>query len=97
MNGPVVGPIVFVGVKLLELLAQFEHEVQFAARVGGRFDGFVVPLQQSLRVGEGPVLFGMRGGGEEEDFGACCFRVFMPEFPVPDEREIAYYEPFELL
>ena len=34
-----------------------------------RLDGLVVPLQQPLGVGEGAVLLGVRGGGQEEDLG----------------------------
>jgi hypothetical protein len=45
------------------------HEPQLAAAVAGRFDRLVVPLQQPLGVGEGAVLLGVGGRGQQEDLG----------------------------
>ena len=49
-------------------------ELQIAAGIASRFDRLVVPLQQSLRVGEAARFFGVRGDGQ------VCERQTQPGF-----------------
>ena len=63
-NRPVPLLVVLARVQLLQALSEFEHEVEFASLVALRFNGFVMPLEQSLRVRETAVFFGVRGGRE---------------------------------
>ncbi len=57
---------------------QVVGEPQVAARVAGRFDRLVVPLEQPLGVGEAAVLLGVRGGRQEEHLGADVLRAQLP-------------------
>ena len=58
--------------------AEVVGEPQVAAGVPGRLDRLVVPLQHPLGVGEGAVLLGVRGGGQEEHLGADVLRAHLP-------------------
>src|SRR6201999_269975 len=49
------------------------HEPQLRALVGDGLDRLVVPLHHPLGVGEGAVLLGVGGGGEEEHLGLELF------------------------
>ena len=70
----------------LEPAAEMVDEPGFAARVPGRIDRLVAPLQQTLRVREAAFLLGVSGRGEEEDlggdrFGSAARRARLPENP----------------
>ncbi len=92
-------------VQLAQPAAQMIDEVQFTARIARRFDRFMMPLQQALRIGEAAFLFSVRCGREEEDFGSDVFgfdlatpmlgRVF-PELRRLDHRQIAHHAPFQI-
>ena len=51
------------------------HEPTFGARVAGRIDRFLSPLQKSLRVSERAFLFRVTGRREEKNFRLDFFRL----------------------
>ena len=79
--------------------------MQIASAITGRVNGFVMPLQQTLRVRECAVLLGVRGAWKEENLG---FDVFRPDLTAMNLRslapeirrlcngEIAHHEPIQL-
>ena len=80
-------------------------EPGFAARVAGRIDGLVAPLQQALRVREAAVLLGVSGRGEEEDLGgdrsgpelaALDFRRIQPERRRLGLDHVTHDQPLEV-
>ena len=60
---------------------------QFAAAIAGRLDGFVMPLQQPLGIGEAAVLFGMGGGGERRRPRLRCLRAHLAAFDFGASRQ----------
>src|SRR5919106_1617906 len=62
-----------------------ENEMQFTARITRWRDRGVVPLKETLRIGERAVLFGMCCGGGEEYF---CLYVFRTNLSPPDLRSV---------
>jgi hypothetical protein len=58
-----------VPIKVLESTPEVIDKPQVRARVTGRIDRLVVKLQQPLRIGEGAILLGRPGGGQQEDLG----------------------------
>src|SRR5690242_7351589 len=56
-------------VELLRAFAVIVVEPGVGPAIGGRLGGFVIRLQQALRVGESAVELTNLGGGEEKDFG----------------------------
>ena len=58
--------------RCFHLCDQTQRELMNEPRVGatipGRINGFLAPLQKSLRVGECTFLFGVTGGREKENF-----------------------------
>src|ERR1043166_260063 len=88
----------------LDQPAEVEVEPELRAAVLLRLDRLPVPLQQPLRVREGPVLLGVRRGGEEEDLrldllrlelARLDLRAVVPEGGRLDLYDIAYDEPLE--
>ena len=102
------GPVFRLGgarVQFLQPLAQMKDEMEFAARIAGRIDRFVVPLQQALRIGETAVFFRVRGGRKEEDFGRDIFGATSPRScsgetfqnsAVSIIGQIAHHAPFQV-
>ena len=77
---------------------------QLAARVAGRLDRLLAPLQQALRVGERPVFLDVRRGGKEEDLGLDVFgaqlarrdlRRVEPERRRLDLHHVAHDQPLQ--
>jgi hypothetical protein len=80
------------------------EEVQVAAARARRLDCLVMPLEQTLRLREGPVLLRVRRSRHEEDLGGDIFgahlaggdlRSVPPECRRLDEREVLDDHPFQ--
>src|SRR4030095_11720180 len=56
-------------VELLQAFAEIVVEPGIGPAIARRLGGFVMKLQQALRVGEGALDLTNLGGGEEKDFG----------------------------
>jgi hypothetical protein len=90
---------------LAHALEQVVHEPQLGARVAGRVERLVVPLQQPLRVGEMPVLLDVRGGRHQEDLGldvlrpqlaGADLRAVAPERRRLELGEVAHHQPLQV-
>ena len=97
-----VAVAVGVRVALLHPQRQVVHEPQLRARVAGRLEGLVTPLQQALGVGERALLLDVRGGRHQEDLGGDVLgaqlarldlRRSPPELGRLDGRQIAHHQP----
>src|SRR5438309_5478159 len=91
--------------KLLQARAEVVDEVRLAASVALRLDCLLVPLQQTLCVGEGAVFLYVRCGSEEEHLGANVLRTELSAFyfgrVIPEARrlrleQVAYHQPLQL-
>src|SRR5258708_3245786 len=89
----------------LEPGAEVIHEPGFAAGISWRVDGFLVPLEQPLRVREAAVLLGVSGRRQHEDLGADRLGPELAALDfgrvVPERRSfhfdhVAHDQPFEL-
>jgi hypothetical protein len=58
-----------VGIKRLQALAQMVHKPGVGAAIAGRFNDFIVPLHQTLRVGKRPLFFSRQRCGQQKDLG----------------------------
>ncbi len=76
----------------------------FAPAIARRLHRFLAPLQQALSVRERAFLFGVAGGGKEEDFradflgaqlAALDFGRVIPERGRLDLDHVAHDEPFQ--
>src|SRR5258705_8534369 len=92
-------------VELLQALAEIIIEPGIGPAIAGRLGGFVMKLQQALRVGEGAVDFTDLGGGEIKDFSLdvrsldCAvldLRRTLPESGRFREPVVFHDQPFEL-
>ena len=79
-------------------------EPRLAAAIARRRDRFFAPLEQALRVGERPLLFDVRGGGEQEHLRGDVLGLHLAALDlgrrVPERRgldlhQIAHDEPLE--